>query len=156
MHDQKPPLIDSPALQRYGWPELVVVPDPPAEEGFEITTDGSFLVRVLAITFTLSTSASVADRAPYVQVRDETGSTVIAVQTQREQAASLTVTYSFSAWASAEVPALIFDYVPLPAVLMLPTWRMRVNVGAMSTGDQISEVRVLQERFYTYGDRRHA
>lgn len=154
MHDQTPPLIDSPALQRYGWPELVYVASPAAGAATTIKVDGNYIVQPLAVYFKLSTDANVPDRYAQVDYLDADDNIFLSNVAGQDITANADVFASFSRWAPAlDRTAEIRMTVPLAATLLLPTWKIQIGAFQLQAGDQISQVRILWQRYFTFGDR---
>jgi hypothetical protein len=147
------PLIDTPAMRRYGPPELMFGANPAAGADFVFDEDSGYWWRLVSVFCRLVTSADVADRELVVEYRD--------VQDQRfalyfapvAVTASTTVDFAFSVFcprAEWEQDASII--APLGADLLYPGCDFRIHVANIDNTDQLSRIRFQLERFYPPDD----
>lgn len=145
-----PPLLDSPALQRYGIPKYEIGTNPAAGAHFVRTIDGSVYERPISIGVRLVTDANVAAREVVVQYRDTDGNVIAQNGINATVAANLTADYFFSAFQPEAVATVnLSSLVPLQAELLLPTWSIRIFVVNVQVGDQLSRIRIVLEQFYS-------
>lgn len=150
MYGPSAPLLGSPPLYRYGLPEYVQRPSPAAAANFQEDIGGSFFTRFLGVFCRVVTDANAADRTVAIEYRDHEDQRLMLAGAPVAQTASTTTDYVFSAWLGQSDWSVISTVlVPLPPLLLLPTWDMRIVVNGVQAGDQISRVRLLWERFYT-------
>jgi hypothetical protein len=144
------PFVDSPPLQRYGWPIYLPAANPAAGNHFVRTVDGQFLERYVGIAVRLATDANVANREIVVQYRDTDGNVVDQNGINAVVAAGTTADYFFSIFQDGVTATVNSSaLVPLHAELLLPTWSMRIFVVNVQAGDQLSRIRLRYEQFYS-------
>lgn len=133
-----------------GFTEAVPVASPAAGADFTYEVGSRYVERPVALCFNLVTSAVVASRQVVVSIRDENSISLAKIPAGGTQAASLTRTYSyFDRMGQAQAVASNTFLAPLPGIFMLPGWEIDVAVSSIDVGDQISNVRLLLERFDT-------
>lgn len=150
VHARRTPALDAPPLVRYGLPELVHGAQPAAGADFVLAITGSFFARLVSLFCRLTTDANVAAREVVVEYRDGAGLRYALFGAPVTVAASDAVDFSFSAYhGQAEWAVDGSVLVPLGPQLLLPTHDLRVHVVNAQAGDQLSDVRLVWERFYT-------
>jgi hypothetical protein len=143
------PVLDSPGLARFGYPELVKGSSPVAGAHFVQSVDSGLAARLLSVHVRLVTSATVADRQVVVEYRDEADNRFMLCGPNATQAASLTGDYIFSVFQPLVVATVDSSIlVPLAPILLYPAFDFRIYVAAIDTTDQLSRVRFVWERFY--------
>lgn len=153
MHALRAPLLDSPPLGRYGYPEVKAGPQPAAGAHFTQPITGEFLTRLVSVFVRLVTSAAVANREVVVEYRTTEGSRYALAGSAVVQAASLTVDYFFSAYQpEVRQPVDTSQLVPLSPILLRPTDDFRIFVVNVQAADQLSRIRFVWERFYSRGE----
>ncbi|SRR6266852_3497065 len=131
-----------------GWQEPVYLPNPAAGAVWSYKVDGRYFERVLTITFTLVTSAVVANRFPQVQLADANGTVITAVPAGGTVVAgnNLNVTLTLEAPGySGGASGGTFGF--MPDLLIPPGWSWRAAVFGIDPGDQILGVILLVQRF---------
>lgn len=135
-----------------GYLERVAPAQPAAGAGFTYSVAGGFYARVLAVLCQLTTDATAANRWVEARVTDADGTVWERFGAGVLIPASTTVQLAWSdergesEWATAGADASPI-YMPLPARFLQPTEQLRVAVGNVQAGDQLSAVRISVERF---------
>lgn len=145
------PFLDSPPLVRYGSvPEYVKGSSPAAGAAFSQAVPGQYYQRLVSVFARLVTDANVADRTVYLEYLDPEGNRILIAGAPVAQAASTTTDYAFQAFVGqSDWPVDATVLVTLPPLLLLPTFSWRIGAANIQTGDQLSRIRFVQERFYT-------
>lgn len=145
-----PPLVDAPALKRFGLPEYVKGDNPAAGAHFSAQVGGHDFLRLLTVYCRLVTDANVATRTVLVEFRDDADNRFAFSGAPVTQSATDTVDWAFNVFqdqAEWEIDDSIL--IPLAPILLFPTFDFRIFVDAVQAGDQLSQIRWTQERFYT-------
>lgn len=144
------PVLDSPGLQRFGFPELVKVPNPAAGATYTYTVTGEYAVRFVAVYCKFVADANAASREITVEYRDDGTQRFALSGINTTVTATNTAYYAFNAFQPAAVATVDSTaLVPLMPILLMPTWSMKLNVLNVQAGDQLSQIRLVIERFYT-------
>lgn len=125
--------------------------NPAATNNLTIALDPTYLWRPLSIRFQLDTSASVGNRWPTVDYTDPEGNVYLRNGMAKVFAAStvaqvLDFNYQRDAgeWVSgSDVLA------PLAGIYLPAGWQIRINIGGILTGDTITNVFCLFEKWVT-------
>lgn len=150
MDRDRTPMVDSPPLQRFGWPELAYGLAPAAGAHYSQKVDGAYLQRLVSVFVTLTTDANVADRSVVVEYRDANDRRYQVSGAPVSQTASSEDDWAFNVFQPrAEWPVDSGIVIPLMPTLLLPTHSWRVYVSGIQAGDQLSNVRYVFERFYS-------
>jgi len=131
-----------------GWQEPAYIPVPAAGAGWSYKADGRFLTRLLAATFTLVTSAVVANRFPALALTDQGGKVMAAVPAGGTVVASSTLTANLAVGG----PAYAFGtsggtYGFLPDLLIPGDWSWTLSIAGEDAGDQVSGITLLVQRY---------
>ena len=131
-----------------GWQEPVYLADPAVGQNFVHTVDGRFFTRVVAVQFTLVTSAVVANRFPALILSDTNGKTITSVPAGGTVAASS----SLFVFLNVNGPAYAFGnsggtFGSMPDLLVPPGWVWQSSIAGMDAGDQISSIVLLLQRY---------
>lgn len=131
-----------------GWQEPVYPANPGAGLQWAHKGDGRYYTRLLAATFTLVTSAVVANRFPAVTLTDSNGKVVTSVPAGGTVVASSTL----NVFLATGAPAYAFGasggtFGFLPDILIPPDWVWSSAVAGIDPGDQLSAVVLLVQRF---------
>jgi hypothetical protein len=140
-----PARADSPGI------ELITVAAPAAGAEFNLTAPGDRMLRVLSLSFTLITSAVVANRR--VALRADDGTDVyFAAVSSLDHTAGLTVVYSAYAGAPATgtLGSGLSLALPAPGLVLPVGAHLRSSTVLIDAGDAYSEINVLCE-FYPSG-----
>lgn len=152
MHKLAAPALDSPPLQRYGFPELVYGAQPAAGAHFTPTMDGRFHVRLVSLYCKFVADANVASREVVVEYREAGALRYALAGINTTVTAGLTAYYAFSAFQPEAVATVDSSaLVPLPGIILPPTHDFRLYVLNVQAGDQLSAIRFVWERFYSVG-----
>ena len=147
------PVLDAPALRRYGPPELVFGANPAAAAHFVFDEDAGYWWRLLSVHVRLVTDANAADRQVVLEYRDIQDQRFDLMGINATQAASLTADYVFSAFQPGVVATVdSSSLIPLHPTLLYPGCDFRLFVVNVQAGDQLSRVRFQLERFYPPDD----
>jgi len=150
MRSGSPEIIDAPALQRYGLPELQYGASPAVATDFVQAVGGGFYVRMLSVFCRLVTDANVASREVVVEYRDQQAQRFALAGAPTTVAAGTTTDYAFDVFqGQADWPCDSTILVPLPALVLSPGCDFRVHVVNVQAGDQLSRIRFSWERFYS-------
>jgi len=124
--------------------------NPAAGAEFAFVAPGQGIWRVYSIRFTVATSAIVANRTVAVVI-DDGNVEGYRASAPASQAANLTVRYCAAAGVPPGGTAAGGLTIPLPhyGAVLLPGWRLAVDVDAIDAGDQLSAVAALLQEFPT-------
>lgn len=121
---------------------------PAVGAGFVQALDSRWCWRFRAVRFTLTTSAVVANRFVTVDYCDPEGNPWFRNPAAVVQAASLATEYDFSR-RNVAVSGIAGQpqFVDLDQAFVPPGWQLRINVGLIDAGDQLSAIRLYVEKF---------
>lgn len=145
-----PPLLGSPALERYGYPEFKTFTSPAAGADFSYSVPGDFYVRLLAVYCKFVADANVASREVVLSYEDSGGNRYDLMGANTTITAGNTGYYSFSAfqsYATATVDSSVL--VPIHPVILSPTQVFKLHVVSVQAADALTQIRAIWERFYT-------
>lgn len=144
------PLLAAPPLVRYGLPEFTRPDSPAVATAFSASVDGHDYLRLISVFCRLVTDANAANREVVLEYQDAAANRYAVHGSAVTQAASLTRDYYFGALVPSVVTLVDGSHViPLSPHLLPPTHKWLISVVNVQAGDQLSRVRVVQERFYT-------
>lgn len=145
-----PPILDSPALLRYGLPEFKTHTSPAAGADFSYQLPGDFYVRLLSVYCKFVADANAASREVVLQYTDAGDNVFDLAGINTTVTASNTAYYAFSAF-QPEVVATVDSsaLVPLHPVILAPTQKIILHVVNIQATDALTQVRTNWERFYT-------
>lgn len=135
-------------LRKLPTPDLVTVPNPAAGNNFTFTNDKGELILLRGITFTLATSAVVANRFAALQVTADQ-KTVIKVGSMVAQVASITRSYCAytGTQSTADAPGgIVFPWRD-SGILLRQGYQLSSAVVAMDPGDTITGIFLDMLRF---------
>lgn len=119
---------------------LVIPANPSAGSNLSIVNPaGGFPYILRSIMYTLSSSATVADRFPQVFIDDNNGHDIALVLDGTALKASDNIVVS--CWGNAGNSINFGDfitYMPLPDIVIMPTWRVLIGATSLQAGDQLS------------------
>lgn len=142
------PVLGAPPLNRYGFPEVTRHTSPAAGADFSYSIPGDYLIRVLGVFCRLVTDANVASREVVVEYQDAESNRYALAGAGATVPASQTADYFFSAFlGTAEFTVDASALVPLPALILRPSDKLKIHVVNVQAGDQISRVRIVWEKF---------
>lgn len=128
--------------------KIVPVTNPAAGANFTFISAGLGPLRVMALAFTLTTSAVVANRTVSIEADDATD-TVYRLPAGSVQAASLVGRYGAAEGLSA-VPTVGLAWSiswPSGGIVLDQGWRLRSVVDNIDAGDQLSAIRLWIEEY---------
>lgn len=129
--------------------EVVAVPKPPVDSGFTYTVSRYWEISD-SLAFRLVTDANAANRQVTVNVNDGGGILLASFSAAAVQTASLTRDYVFLPNYSAPSGPVGGIYnTPWYEGLLQPDFSIVLTVGAKQAGDQVSNIRLNQQRFVT-------
>lgn len=144
------PVLDSPPLWRRGLPELVYGQSPAAGADFSVAVTGGSFVRLVAVYCKFVADANAASREVVVSYEDQGGNRFALAGINTTVTANNTAYYAFSAFQPEAVATVDSSaLVPLPPIILLPTQVFKLHVVNIQATDQLSQIRYVQERFYT-------
>lgn len=150
MHALAAPVLDSPGLQRYGFPELVYGANPAAGAMFSYAVEGAYYERLVTVFCRIVCDANVADREVIVEYRDAGGNRYAIGGAATTIQATETGDYFFSAFLGEDIFTVDGSVcAPLPPLVLPPTHTVRIYVTNIQATDQLSRIRFVRERFYT-------
>lgn len=128
--------------------QVASVPNPAAGADAIMPNPGDFVSRTLCATFTLTTSAVVANRGVTIEVSDGT-TTFFRSGASFVQAASTVRNYGLIASGADFGDAGTIFHIPIPTngLIILPGFQARTRVVNIQAGDQISAIGSLFEVF---------
>ncbi len=150
MHGPRTPVLDSPPLVRYGFPEYVRRPNPAAATAFTEALGGDFYVRLLTVFARLVADANPANRDVSLELVDTAGNVYGTYASGTAITAGLTRDFYWSVWqTSVVIVGTATHLMPCGALLLPPTHSFRINYSNAQAGDQLSRIAFNWERFYT-------
>lgn len=127
-----------------GWTELIELPQPAVGAVGTYKIPGETFTRVVAGRARLVTSAVVANRFPALDVLDGDGTIVLRVMSPTAVVASTTRDVSFISNLGVSLTSGFGeDALPFSDGLFPPGFQIRVSVGGIDVGDQLSGLSLL-------------
>jgi hypothetical protein len=146
------PALDSPPLERFGYPELVYGAAPAAGADFSYAVTGAYFVRLVSVYCKFVADANVASREVVVSYEDAGGNRYGLAGINTTVTAGNTAYYAFSALQPEAIATVDSSALaPLSSLLLPPTHGFKLHVVNVQAGDQLSQIRFVVERFYTHG-----
>lgn len=140
-------MVDAPGFA-VGWQQPIYLPNPAAGAQWTRKTDGRYFERLIAVTFTLTADAVVANRVPSLVLADSNGKVITTVPAGGTVVASTVLTTFLSRNAPAFAAAAVGNaYGYLPDLMTPPDWSWSSVVAGMDAADQISGVTLLVQQF---------
>lgn len=125
-------------------PAVIYVPPPAAGADVTFTTPGSEYQDLVCVSFTLTTSATVGNRTPVLEIVDGAGRVIAGCAAGYATTASSTAQYSFvrglSEWDSAGTS---FASGPVPRVPLQLGDAVKVHIDGIDATDQLSAVTIV-------------
>lgn len=142
--------LHEPIERAGGFTEVVKLDNPGAGNDAPYVIGRRWFTRPVAITFDVTTSAVAGARQPYVSFLDDVGSLIAAITAPFAQGPNTSALYSLAEGMQpgGSVASGIVT-LPLPALFLLPTWSIDVNVGNFAAADSIAGVVLVLGRFST-------
>jgi hypothetical protein len=134
-------------MEVYGWGDVrrtvLASPQPAAGQGVTVGVPESEYQTLLAVTFRLVTSASVATRVPIVSITDGSGVALVNCPAGKSTVASLTADYTFAVGLGEwDIASTTNAAGGLPTLPLAAGDSIVVSVSAIDAADQLSRVRV--------------
>lgn len=147
MSDTARLMVDAPSFA-IGWQQPIYVASPPAGQEWSHQVDGRFYERLLAVRYTLTTSAVVANRVPQLVLKDANGVVLFAVPAAGAVVASSAITVNL-AYRLGTLSAGIAGntYGTLPDLLLPPGYSWSVVTAGLDVGDTETGVTLLVQQF---------
>jgi hypothetical protein len=127
--------------------QVVAVPIPAAGAGFTFKPSGTNYNRLHAVTFSLTTSATVADRCVLLAIKHGDGGVVAAIPSPALQTAASTDSYTFARglypYSVNSASAVV---APLPDLWLRLGDSIVVTVSNIDAGDTITNIRVVLDQ----------
>lgn len=140
-------MIDAPEFA-IGWQQTVVVPKPAAGAAWARKTPGTYLERLVSVSFTLTASAAVANRVTALQLADNNGQVLLSVPCGGAQVASTSLAVCLVQKAPAYAAAVAGASVGwLPDVLVPPDYTWQAVTSGIDVADQFSAVVMLMQQY---------
>lgn len=150
MQHPRTPVLDSPALLRYGLPEFKSHTSPAVATDFTYQLPGDFYVRLVSVYCKFVADANAASREVVLQYLDAENNVFDLAGINTTVTANNTGLYAFSAFQPEAIATVDSSaLVPLHPVILAPTQKFRLHVVNVQAGDQLSLIRTNWERFYT-------
>jgi len=131
-----------------GLQEPFIGATPAAGAGFTFTCDGFGVRRLQTLVVQLVTSSAVAARYLTVEWIGADGNAYAVAAVTATQAASLTNRYVFGAeYGGASFNTGTDGFAALPRVYLMPGDQLKILVANIDTGDQLSKIRGVMERY---------
>lgn len=141
-------LLYDPPSYAVGWQEPVYLPNPAAGSSWSRQGDGRYFERLLAVTFTLTTSAVVANRFVTVALTDTNGKLITEVPGSGAVVASSTVTICLATGGpqyASGVSGSSFGF--LPDILTPPGWTWLASITGIDAGDTVTGIVLLKQKY---------
>jgi hypothetical protein len=131
----------NPAGIQPGWPDTVQFPSPAAGQPFTRVVPGDFAERLIAVTFTLTLDAVVANRVASLVFLDRNQVPFAKVKANNNAVASTSVT----PWLMVGFNVLLLtvagdSMIGLPDILLTPGQAWQIVVSGMDVGDTITGI----------------
>lgn len=150
MHGAMTPALDSPPLYRYGLPELVNGASPAAGADYTYTPGGGYFARLISCAAHLATDGTAANREVVLQYLTASDDVYCTAGAPVTVSASSAYGYTFSAFQPEAVwPVNTGILVPLSPIVLRPSDKFRLHIVNVQTGDALTAIRFLVERFYS-------
>jgi|SRR5690348_3592699 len=141
-------LLSSPPAFGVGWQERIIVPNPGAGANWVHTVDGRYYERLLSCRYTFTTSATVANRFPGIELRDTDGNFVTVMPGGQNVAANVSLSAYLTLGGPAYAQGTAGNTVGfIPDLLVPPGWTWGSVVGAMDPGDAFTSILLIVQRF---------
>ncbi|MBA7545413.1 hypothetical protein ES705_37781 [subsurface metagenome] len=137
----------SPTIQHpHGRIRSITGTDPAAGAEISETVPDRRRWRILAVRFSLTADATVADRVVHLTIDD--GTNVIAdICVTTAHAASITKVYNFSNFGSTQLNPTTCLYIPLPPLPLMEGYHITTVTELMEAGDDFSAPQILVEEW---------
>lgn len=130
-----------------GWLELIPARSPAAGAAFVYSFPGETYTALMAVSFTLTTSAAVANRYPELAVLDGDSNVIFKVASPTALAASLVRRTYFASDMGAVVSSPSGDEsLPFPDTVFPPGFKARITATALDVADTITGIRLYVRR----------
>lgn len=144
------PTLDAPPLLRNGYPYLVTPASPAAGASYSYQVPGNYFMRPISVYCKLVADANVASREVVVEYQTAEGTRFDLSGVATTVVASNTGVYVFSAFqALAEFTVDGSALVPLHPTLLMPTEKLAITVVNVQATDQLSQIRIRWEQFFS-------
>ena len=144
------PVLDSPPLWRRGLPEYLTRTSPAAGADFSQSISGDSFVRLISVYCKFVADSNAASREVVLSYEDAGGARFAVAGINTTVTASQTAYYCFSAFQPEAVATVDSTaLVPLPPIILSPSQVWKLHVVNIQVGDQLSQIRVVRELFYT-------
>lgn len=146
------PDIDSPPLQRYGFPQWTTGVSPAAGAEYTETFPGQYFTRILSVAFLLTPDANAANRQVALEWRDDADVRVMFTGPVVTVPASDATNFVFDVWRDQdawEVSSTVL--ARMPPIIVPPTYDFTIKVENIQAGDTLTKIRILREVFFTSG-----
>lgn len=127
-------------------PTVVYLPQPAVGTDATWNIDGAEYYDLLAVSFTLATSAVVANRTPVLEITDGTGRVIVGACAGQAITATSTGRYTYAKGLSEwDFAGTAFASGPLPQVplVMGEAKAVVIHVDALDVGDQLSAIAIV-------------
>jgi hypothetical protein len=132
---------------KHGWLELIPTRNPAAGTAFSYRFPGETYTAIEVVSFTLTTSATVANRYPELAILDGDGIVVFKASSPTALAASLVRRTYFAPEAGGVLTSPSGDEaLPFISTLFPPGFSVRATAGGIDATDQISSVKLYVRR----------
>jgi hypothetical protein len=121
----------------------VTAPKPAAGLEYTYAIAGQYIEIPMIVVFSFTTSGTVAARIPYVRVTDGGSGIILLAPPPALQTATTFIDYVYtvgSAYAFGPVGAIAT--MGMPAVALLPSCLLQIQIGSLQAGDQLSNITV--------------
>jgi hypothetical protein len=130
--------------------ELIDGTDPAAGAEYVYSVPGDWNVRPLSVLATLTTSAVAGDRAVVLEYRDGEGERYNVAGTDVTVGPSSVQQFNFQVGAAEGMwPVDDVAVVPMPGLVVWPTYSLAVRIIDGDSADQLSRVRLTVEKYTT-------
>lgn len=107
------------------------------------TVDSRYWEKVVAVSFSLTTTAAAGNRTPTLEIRNADSTVVMSVPANQLQAPGTGQNYLFSSEVAAPwQPSLTFSVTPFPSIALGPGWRLFFDTAGGNAGDLYASLSV--------------
>ena len=143
-------LLNGSLHMRQGWQELIKPANPAAGATFTRRIPGETWERYVAVTFTLTASAVVANRQAQLRLLDADGAIIASVSASGVVVAGTTVRPRCAVGLGyADNNASGHSDQGMWDILADSGWQLNINVTGMDAGDTLTDIVILAQRFPT-------
>ncbi len=131
----------------------ILVPQPAVASGFSFTIDSLGYFQPLSVRAVFAADATVSSRVARLEYQDGDGIDFVRFPSPVAVVAGQVATWNWiENYGVLDSVALFAHAAPLSDWLLLPGWRVALNIASIQAGDQVSAVRIFGRDWVTLTD----